>query len=86
MKDTHATGGSRPFGISVAAAILAPPRETKRLNHGDSRCRGDPYRALGAAPGLRFDRLDPALDRTLAYFLVAAASVVLFLGVWPVPR
>lgn len=34
--------------------------------------------ALWAALALKFDRLDPALDHTLAYFLVATASGLLF--------
>ncbi|MFZ0006711.1 MAG: nucleoside-diphosphate sugar epimerase/dehydratase [Steroidobacteraceae bacterium] len=34
--------------------------------------------ALWAALALKFDRLDPALDRTLAYFLVAIASALFF--------
>jgi len=34
--------------------------------------------ALWAALALKFDRLDPRLDRTFAYFLVAVASALLF--------
>ncbi|HYL72525.1 MAG TPA: nucleoside-diphosphate sugar epimerase/dehydratase, partial [Candidatus Dormibacteraeota bacterium] len=34
--------------------------------------------ALWAALALKFDRLDPALDRTFAYFVVAAASALFF--------
>ncbi|HEY8051305.1 MAG TPA: nucleoside-diphosphate sugar epimerase/dehydratase [Steroidobacteraceae bacterium] len=37
--------------------------------------------ALWAALALKFDRLDPALDRTFAYFLVAAASALFFFAV-----
>ena len=42
--------------------------------------------ALWAALALKFDRLDPALDRTFAYFLVAVASALLFFSVFGLYR
>jgi FlaA1/EpsC-like NDP-sugar epimerase len=42
--------------------------------------------ALWAALALKFDRLDPSLDRTFAYFLVAVASALLFFAVFGLYR
>src|SRR5437016_10482845 len=42
--------------------------------------------ALWAALVLKFDRLDPVLDRTLAYFLVAVASALFFFSVFGLYR
>jgi len=42
--------------------------------------------ALWAALALKFDRLDPALERTLAYFLVAVASALLFFSMFGLYR
>ena len=42
--------------------------------------------ALWAALALKFDRLDPALERTLAYFLVAIASALFFFAVFGLYR
>src|SRR2546429_9471421 len=42
--------------------------------------------ALWAALALKFDRLDPALDRTFAYFLVAVASALFFFSVFGLYR
>ena len=84
MKDTHAA--ERPtLGVSAAAAILALPRETKRLVMATADAVAIPT-ALWAALALKFDRLDPALDRTLAYFLVAIASALFFFSVFGLYR
>src|SRR3984893_17384954 len=84
MKDKHAAG--RPtLGVSAAAAILALPREAKRLVMATADAVAIPT-ALWAALALKFDRLDPALDRTLAYFLVAIASALLFFSVFGLYR
>src|SRR6202140_5847635 len=77
MKDKHAAGRPLSLGVSAAAAILALPRETKRLIMATADAVAIPT-ALWAALALKFDRLDPALERTLAYFLVAVASALLF--------
>src|ERR1700730_13546635 len=84
MKDKHAAG--RPtLGVSAAAAILALPREAKRLVMATADAVAIPT-ALWAALVLKFDRLDPALDLTLAYFLVAIASALLFFSVFRLYR
>src|SRR5256884_655995 len=85
MKDRHVAGESGPLGVSVAAAILALPRETKRLIMATADAVAIPT-ALWAALALKFDRLDPALDRTFAYFLVAVASALFFFSVFGLYR
>src|SRR6267154_6170344 len=80
MKDRHAAGKPAPLGVTAAAAILALPRGTKRLIMATTDAVAIPT-ALWAALVLKFDRLDPVLDRTLAYFLVAVASALLFFSV-----
>src|SRR5256885_8298024 len=75
MKNKHAAGKPAPLGVSAAEAILALPRETKRLIMATADAVAIPT-ALWAALALKFDRLDPALDRTFAYFLVAVASAL----------
>jgi FlaA1/EpsC-like NDP-sugar epimerase len=42
--------------------------------------------ALWAALALKFDRLDPSLERTFAYFLVAVASALFFFSVFGLYR
>jgi FlaA1/EpsC-like NDP-sugar epimerase len=73
--------------VSAAAAdfILGLPRETKRLVMATADAVAIPT-ALWAALALKFDRLDPALDRTLAYFLVAIASALFFFSVFGLYR
>src|SRR5437660_7548122 len=85
MKDRHVAGESGPLGVSVAAAILALPRGTKRLIMATADAVAIPT-ALWAALALKFDRLDPALDRTFAYFLVAVASALFFFSVFGLYR
>jgi FlaA1/EpsC-like NDP-sugar epimerase len=73
--------------ISVAAAqtILALPRETKRRIMMTADAVAIPT-ALWGALVLKFDRLDPVLDRTFAYFLVAVASTLFFFSVFGLYR
>jgi FlaA1/EpsC-like NDP-sugar epimerase len=85
MMDTHAVGRPPTLGVSVVDAILALPRGTKRLIMATADAVAIPT-ALWAALALKFDRLDPALDRTLAYFLVAIASALFFFSVFGLYR
>ncbi|MDB6102025.1 MAG: hypothetical protein JWO52_2024, partial [Gammaproteobacteria bacterium] len=66
------------MGASAAEAILALPRQQKRLIMLLADAVAIPM-ALWAALILKFDRIDPYLERTAAYFLVAlSASLVIF--------
>src|SRR5207248_10766823 len=85
MKNKHAAGKPAPLGVSAAGALLALPRETKRLIMATADAVAIPT-ALWAALALKFDRLDPALDRTFAYFLVAVASALFFFSVFGLYR
>lgn len=85
MKDKHAAGAPASLGVSAAAAILALPRATKRLIMLTADAVAIPT-ALWAALALKFDRLDPSLDRTFAYFLVAAGSALFFFAVFGLYR
>jgi FlaA1/EpsC-like NDP-sugar epimerase len=80
MTDRQAVRARRGLGVAATQAILALPRKTKRLIMVTADAVAIPT-ALWAALALKFDRLDPALDRTLAYFVVAAASALLFFAV-----
>jgi UDP-N-acetylglucosamine 4,6-dehydratase len=85
MRDRHAAGAPASLVVSAAAAILALPRETKRLIMATADAIAIPT-ALWAALALKFDRLDPSLDRTFAYFLVAVASALFFFSVFGLYR
>src|SRR5580698_1833420 len=85
MKDYHATGAKAWMGASAAEAILALPRQTKRFIMVCADAVAIPT-ALWAALALKFDRLDPALERTFAYFLVAIASALFFFAVFGLYR
>ena len=85
MRNKHAAGRSASLGASAADSILALPRETKRLIMATADAIAIPT-ALWAALALKFDRLDPSLDRTLAYFLVAAVSALFFFSVFGLYR
>ncbi len=61
---------------SATTAILALPRGAKRLIMVIADAVAIPT-ALWAALALKFDRLDPHLDRTIAYFIVAGVSALL---------
>jgi FlaA1/EpsC-like NDP-sugar epimerase len=85
MGDKHAAARPASWGISVAVAVLALPRQTKRLIMATADAVAIPT-ALWAALALKFDRLDPALDRTFAYFLVAVASALFFFAIFGLYR
>src|SRR2546430_6100513 len=85
MKNKHAAGRPAPLGVSAAEALLALPRETKRLIMATADAVAIPT-ALWAALALKFDRLDPALDRTFAYFLIALVSALFFFSVFGLYR
>ena len=77
MRDKHAAARTASWANSAAAAILALPRETKRVIMVIADAVAIPT-ALWAALALKFDRLDPALERTSAYFAVAIVSALFF--------
>src|SRR5882762_4265485 len=85
MKNRYAAGKPAPLGVAAAAAILALPRGTKRLIMATADAVAIPT-ALWAALALKFDRLDPALERTLAYFVVAVISALVFFSVFGLYR
>src|ERR1700719_4877946 len=86
MKERRAAGGHRAsVSVQAAKAILALPREAKRFIMATPDAIAIPT-ALWAALALKFDRLDPALERTLAYFVVAVASALLFFSVFGLYR
>jgi len=84
MKDRHAAVGHGLLG-AVAQAVLSLPRGTKRLIMASADAVAIPT-ALWAALALKFDRLDPALDRTFAYFVVAVASALFFFAMFGLYR
>src|SRR6201989_3032726 len=78
MKDKHDAGRHTTVSASVAEAILALPRQQKRLIMLLADAVAMPL-ALWAALALKYDRVDPFLERTAPYFLVAlGASLVIF--------
>src|ERR1700755_3441754 len=78
MKDQFEAGHTASMGASIAGAILALPRQQKRLIMVLRDEVAIPF-ALWMALVLKFDRIDPVLERTAAYFLVAlSASLVVF--------
>jgi FlaA1/EpsC-like NDP-sugar epimerase len=85
MKDMQSAAGQARAGASAAAAMLALPRETKRLIMATADAIAIPT-ALWAALALKFDRLDPVLDRTFAYFVVAIVSALFFFAVFGLYR
>src|ERR1700680_691691 len=85
MKDSQAGGRHAWIGAHAAEAVLALPRETKRLIMATADAVAIPT-ALWAALALKFDRLDPALERTFAYFVVAIASALFFFAVFGLYR
>jgi FlaA1/EpsC-like NDP-sugar epimerase len=75
MKDTDGAQG-HSMSVSATEAILALPRQTKRLIMLVADAVAIPL-AFWAALVLKFDRLDPSLDRNLDYFFVAVTSALL---------
>ncbi len=80
MRDKSAAGRPASWGNAAAAVILALPRKTKRLIMATADAVAIPT-ALWAALALKFDRLDPSLERTFAYFGVAIVSALFFFWV-----
>jgi FlaA1/EpsC-like NDP-sugar epimerase len=85
MRDKHAAGRRASWGVSAADTILALPRETKRMIMMTADAVAIPT-ALWAALALKFDRLDPSLERTFAYFLVAIGSAMFFFAIFGLYR
>ena len=85
MRDKHAAGRPASLGVSAADAILALPRETKRIIMMTADAVAIPT-ALWAALALKFDRLDPSLERTFTYFLVAIGSAMFFFAAFGLYR
>src|SRR5246500_5192199 len=85
MRDKHAAGGRASWGVSATDTILALPRETKRIIMMAADAVAIPT-ALWAALALKFDRLDPQLESTFAYFLVAIGSAMFFFAAFGLYR
>ena len=75
MMDMDAARRHKSFGASAAEGILALPRQTKRLIMLAADAAAIPL-ALWVALILKFDRIDPALDRKVDYFVVAVVSAL----------
>ena len=79
-------GAAQPrFGATATATILSLPRQAKRLIMLTADAVAIPT-ALWAALALKFDRLDPSLERTFAYFLVAVGSALCFFALFGLYR
>ena len=76
MKERRATVG-QAVGAAASKFALGLPRTTKRAIMAAADAVAIPT-ALWAALAMKFDTLDPALDRSLAYFVVAVASALSF--------
>jgi len=74
-----------PVRLTTAESILALPRQTKRLIMSTTDAVAIPLAFWGAL-ALKFDRLDPGLARTSAYFLVALSSALFFFAVFGLYR
>ncbi len=75
MKDKYGAGARTSLSASAAEAILALPRQKKRLIMLIADAIAIPM-ALWAALILKFDRIDPVLERTAVYFLVALCAAL----------
>jgi FlaA1/EpsC-like NDP-sugar epimerase len=85
MTDRQAVRAHAGVGVALAEAVLALPRETKRLIMVVADAIAIPT-ALWAALALKFDTLDPQIQRTFAYFLVALGSALLVFSVFGLYR
>jgi FlaA1/EpsC-like NDP-sugar epimerase len=85
MRENSAALRSASFGSAAAEAVLSLPRGTKRLIMATADAVAIPT-ALWAALALKFDRLDPLLDRTFVYFVVAIASALFFFAAFGLYR
>ena len=85
MRDKYAAGGRASWSVSASDTVLALPRETKRLIMMAADAIAIPT-ALWAALALKFDRFDPFLESTFAYFLVAIGSAMFFFAAFGLYR
>lgn len=85
MTDRQAVRSHAGVGVTLAEAVLSLPRETKRLIMVIADAVAIPT-ALWAALVLKFDTLDPQIQRTFAYFLVALGSALLFFSAFGLYR
>ena len=85
MTDRQAVRTHAGVGVTLAEAVLSLPRETKRLVMVLTDAVAIPT-ALWAALVLKFDTLDPQIQRTFAYFLVALGSALLVFSVFGLYR
>ena len=85
MTDRQAVRTHAGVGVTLAEAVLALPRETKRLIMVITDAVAIPT-ALWAALALKFDTLDPQIQRTFAYFLVATGSALFVFSVFGLYR
>ena len=84
MKDTEAARRHGSFGAAAAEAILALPRQTKRLIMVAADAVAIPF-AFWAALVLKADSLNPTLDHKLDYFvaaLISALAIFSLLGLY----
>jgi len=85
MSNKNAAARPASLGVSAAGAILALPRTTKRLIMVIADAIAIPT-ALWVGLALKFDTLDPVINRTFAYFLVAVGSALFFFAVFGLYR
>ncbi len=85
MTDRQGARAGKGIAASIAEAILALPRTTKRLVMVIADAIAIPT-ALWAALALKFDTLDPVIQRTFAYFLVAVGSALFFFAIFGLYR
>jgi len=85
MAEEQAARAGRGITVAAAEAVLALPRSTKRFLMVVADAIAI-LTALWAALVLKFDTLDPVLDRTFAYFLVAVGSALFFFAIFGLYR
>jgi FlaA1/EpsC-like NDP-sugar epimerase len=76
MTDRQPVPARRGLAIAAADAVLGLPRQAKRFIMVTADVVAIPA-ALWAALALKFDTLDPEIQRTFAYFVVALGSALL---------
>ena len=85
MTDRQPIRTRRGLGVAAAEAILALPRQAKRSIMVTADVVAIPT-ALWAALALKFDTLDPEIQRTFAYFCVALGSALLVFSIFGLYR
>jgi FlaA1/EpsC-like NDP-sugar epimerase len=85
MTERQAARAGKGIAVAAAEGILALPRATKRLVMVLADAIAIPT-ALWAALALKFDTVDPVIQRTFAYFLVAVGSALFFFAVFGLYR